>query len=117
MMRRLLILFLISSAQFTLAQQSSFLPEKLMEAINSEYDELNPVLSPDGLTLYFVRSNHPENKYGEFDSQDIWFSQFQNGAWIPAKRLSELNIGRYSAVLSAYDDGKTLLLNGVYNKN
>jgi outer membrane protein OmpA-like peptidoglycan-associated protein len=97
-------------------ESSSFIPQNVGPGINSTYDEFNPVLSPDGNTLYFVRANHPENKYGEFDSQDIWYSEFVNGAWAPAQRIPDLNIGRYNAILSITDD-YTLLLNGIYNKN
>ncbi|MEQ8425575.1 MAG: OmpA family protein, partial [Cyclobacteriaceae bacterium] len=35
--------------------------ERLDESVNSDFSELNPLLSPDGKTLYFSRKNHPEN--------------------------------------------------------
>ena len=111
------ILFLVVGLNLKAQPQtSSFVPQNLGSEINSEYDELNPVVSPDGKTIYFVRSNHPENKYGEFDSQDIWCSELINGSWTRAQRIPELNIGRYNAILSLTDEGKTVLLNGVYNK-
>jgi outer membrane protein OmpA-like peptidoglycan-associated protein len=117
MVKSLLVLVLLSvAANGWTQEQSAFLPQNLGQSINSTYDELNPVISPDGKTLYFVRANHWENTYGSFDSQDIWFSELQNGNWTPAKRISELNIGRYNAVLSVTHDGKTVLINGVYNK-
>jgi outer membrane protein OmpA-like peptidoglycan-associated protein len=108
-----ILLFAVVAPSF--CQTSSFLPKNLGPGINSDYDELNPVISADGKTIYFIRSNHPENTYGAFDSQDIWYSELRNGAWSPAKRLTELNIGRYNAVLDISDDGKVLLLNGVFN--
>jgi outer membrane protein OmpA-like peptidoglycan-associated protein len=109
-----LILFCASSL---IAQEgNSFKPKNLGIGVNSSYDEFNPVLSPDGKTLYFVRANHPENKYGAFDSQDIWYSEWLDSTWTTATRLKELNIGRYNAVLSVLDEGNTLLLNGVFNK-
>lgn len=99
------------------AQQSAFVPSRLGDGINTEYDEINPVMSPDNRTLYFVRVNHPENTYGASDSQDIWMSTRKpDGAWSPAVRVSELNIGRYNAILSLSADGTTALLNGIYNK-
>ena len=31
------------------------------KAVNSEFDEQNPVISPDYGTLFFTRANHPSN--------------------------------------------------------
>ncbi|MDD2198033.1 MAG: hypothetical protein PHE03_11820, partial [Bacteroidales bacterium] len=75
--------------------QTSFEPQNL-GAINSEYSEINPVISRDGETLFFCRVNHPENRLGEENSQDIWFSTLQDdGTWGKAIRLSnEVNLGR-----------------------
>lgn len=98
--------------------QTSFEPQNLGEAINSEYSEINPVISSDGKTLFFCRVNHPENGLGEGNSQDIWFSTLQDdGTWSQAIRLSNgVNIGRYNAILSALEDGKSYLILGHYNK-
>ena len=60
-----------------------FKPEKLSDEINSSYDEINPVVSGGGDTLYFTRVNHPDNRYGMTDSQDIWYSyKDDNGNWV-----------------------------------
>ncbi len=98
--------------------QDPFYPRNLGEAINSIYSEIKPVLTPDGNTLYFVRVDHPGNKFGEMGSQDVWFStRSEDGSWIEAQRMpDEINIGRYNSVLSVTDQGKTLLINGTYNK-
>lgn len=101
---------------FVTAQQSSFLPQNLGPTVNSEYDEINPVISPDGKTLYFVRVNHPENEYGAFDSQDIWYSELRDGKWTNAKRDLDLNIARYNSVVAIIDGGQTIIVNGVFNK-
>lgn len=95
----------------------SFIPENLGPHINSTYDDINPVISPDGKTLFFVRVNHPENTYGFENSEDIWYSELQpDGSWSEAQRIPSLNIGRYNSVLSISADGSTLLLNGIYNR-
>ncbi len=108
---------LIISLQF-LYGQSSFLPNNLGESVNSTYNEINPVLSPDGKTIYFVRVNHPENTFGAIDSEDIWFSTLQaDGTWSTAQRDLTLNVGRYNGVLSLSPDGNTAVINGVYNKS
>lgn len=104
-------------AHATLAQQA-YAPEKLSASVNSPYPEINPMLSPDGNTLYFVRANHPENTFGTQDTQDIWYSERQHdGNWTEAKRMPDhLNKNRYNAVFGVYNQGNTLLLDGRYNR-
>ncbi|MFD1816117.1 Outer membrane protein OmpA [Pseudarcicella hirudinis] len=101
--------------------QAQNVPESLGSAINSEYSELNPVMSPDGKILYFGRKNHPQNKYGITGteqiagSQDIWFSENISGAWTTARRMPEtLNRDQYNTILSISPDGQTMLLKGAY---
>ena len=96
-------------------------PENLGSAVNSEFSELNPVISPDGRTLYFGRKNHPANRYGVkgsetiSGSQDIWFSEKVGDTWSSARRLSEvLNRDQYNTILSISTDGQTILLKGAY---
>jgi outer membrane protein OmpA-like peptidoglycan-associated protein/Tol biopolymer transport system component/ribosomal protein L18E len=110
-----LVSFLLLTNRVT--GQSSFLPKNLGPSINSTYDDINPVISPDEKTLFFVRVNHPENTFGPRDSEDIWFcNRINDSTWTPASRIPHLNIGRYNAVLSVAADGQSILLNGVYNK-
>lgn len=99
--------------------QTSFEPQNLGKNVNSEYAEINPVLSRDGSTLFFSRVNHPSNRFGDSDSQDIWFSTLQaDGTWGQAERLpNSVNIGQYNAILSALDDGKSYLILGRFNKS
>lgn len=97
--------------------KSLFLPHNLGPNVNKEdCAEINPVISPDGKTLYFTRLDDPENTYGHYETHDIWYSELQaDGTWGKAKRMADnINIGRYNAVLSISADGKTLLLNGKY---
>ena len=115
-MRKLLFFFLISIS--LLAQKA---PENLGSAVNSEYSELNPVISPDGRTLYFGRKSHPSNRYGVkgsetiSGSQDIWFSEKVGDTWSSARRISEvLNRDQYNTILSISPDGQTILLKGAY---
>lgn len=62
--------------------------EALDKNVNSEYSELNPLLSPDGKTLYFSRRNHPENVGGVADKEDIWYSELDSaGHWQLAKNM------------------------------
>lgn len=107
----------ISLLIFEIAHSQSLLPQNLGPQINTEYSEINPVLSTDGKTLFFTRINHPENTFGAYDSEDIWYSVLKpNGEWTTASRLPTLNIWRYNSVLSISRDGNTLLINGIFNK-
>ncbi|MDI9879029.1 OmpA family protein [Flectobacillus longus] len=112
------IVLLCMPSAFLMAQNK---PENLGTAINTEYSELGPVMSPDGKTLYFGRKNHPQNKYGIngseqiAGSQDIWFAENTMGAWTPARRMSEnLNRDQYNSILSISPDGQTILIKGAY---
>ncbi len=115
-MRKLLFFLLIS--EFLLAQK---VPENLGSAVNSEYAELNPVIAPDGKTLYFGRKSHPANRFSIkgsetiSGSQDIWFSEKVGDTWSTARRLSDvLNRDQYNTILSISPDGQTILLKGAY---
>ncbi len=67
---------------------SGIVIEALDKNVNSEYSELNPVLSPDGKTMYFSRKNHPGNIGGVNDKEDIWYSELDSaGKWQIAKNM------------------------------
>jgi OmpA-OmpF porin, OOP family len=62
--------------------------EPLDNMVNTNYSELNPLLSPDGKTLYFSRRNHPQNIGGVADKEDIWYSELgEDGKWQLAKNM------------------------------
>jgi outer membrane protein OmpA-like peptidoglycan-associated protein/Tol biopolymer transport system component len=89
--------------------------EHLDKNVNSSYNELNPLLSPDGKTLYFSRRNHPENVGGVNDKEDIWYSELgQDGKWTLARNMGRQFNNEYpnfiNAVSSATPDGKSVLL-------
>jgi len=95
-----------------LAQSSD---QTLFSHVNSEYDELNPVVSPDGKLLFFTIANHPQNIGGKKDPGDIWFSVFTDGQWTtPAHGGSLLNDKAYNAVAGFSADGSQLFLLGHY---
>lgn len=89
--------------------------ERLDEKVNSDYSELNPMLSPDGKTLYFSRRNHPENIGGVNDKEDIWYSELgTDGKWSLAENMGPQFNNEHpnfiNAVSSATPDGKSVLL-------
>ena len=54
----LFILFFALSPVWITAQE--FVIEKLSNKINSEYDEISPVIDVEGKTLFFTRVGYPE---------------------------------------------------------
>ncbi|MCE7862122.1 MAG: OmpA family protein [Bacteroidetes bacterium CHB5] len=88
--------------------------ERLDTNVNSDYSEYNPLLSPDGKTLYFSRKNHPENAGGISDKEDIWYSELgADGKWTLAKNMgSQFNNNQPNFVntVSATPDGKSVIL-------
>lgn len=93
--------------------------ENLGANVNSAYDELNLVFSPDGKTLYFTRSRHPENIAGRDDPGDIWVSeQDENGQWAKAVNAGKVFNNRfYNAVIGFSPDGNTIYLTHHYAKS
>ena len=94
---------------------SGILIEALDKNINSEYDELNPLLSPDGKTLYFSRRNHPENVGGVNDKEDIWYSELDaSGQWQLARNMGTKfnNAGPnfVNTIQSTTPDGKSAIM-------
>lgn len=89
--------------------------EKLDVSVNSEFSELNPLLSPDGKTLYFSRRNHPQNMGGVNDKEDIWYSELgADGKWSIAQNMgskfNNSNPNFVNAVSAATPDGKSVVL-------
>ena len=111
----IILFFLLNSG---LTGQDLFVPENISNLFGSESADINPVLSVDGKTLFFSRINHPENRHGDKDSQDIWYlSLREDGTWSSPQRLPDnVNIGRYNAILAALEDGRSYLILGQYNK-
>jgi OmpA-OmpF porin, OOP family len=92
------------------------LDEKAFSLVNSSYDEQNPILTPDGSTLFFTISNHPKNIGGKKDPGDIWFSRLDGNRWsAPVHAGKLINDGAYNAVAGVSSDGKQLFLHGHYD--
>ncbi|HRJ29338.1 MAG TPA: OmpA family protein [Cyclobacteriaceae bacterium] len=94
---------------------SGIVIEQLDENVNSEFSELNPILSPDGKTLYFSRRNHPGNMGGVNDKEDIWYSELgEDGKWQLAKNMGPQFNNAYpnfvNSINSMTPDGRTALM-------
>jgi OmpA-OmpF porin, OOP family len=103
---------------------SGIVIEALDKNVNSDYSELNPLLSPDGKTLYFSRRNHPQNIGGVKDKEDIWYSELDSsGHWMMAKNMGPKfnNEGPnfVNTIQSVTPDGRSaiMLLGNKYQPN
>lgn len=90
-------------------------PRNLGRGVNSVYDDLKPIISPDGLTLYFCRKDSPDNIGGS--GEDIWVSvRSANGSWGDATNIGDvLNNRANNSVCSITPDGNTMLLVDAYS--
>ena len=99
---------------------SGILIEVLDNTVNTEYKELNPLLSPDGKTLYFSRQNHPQNIGGVKDKEDIWYSELDSaGRWQLARNLGALNNDGpnfVNTIKAVTPDGKSAIMVLLGNK-
>jgi outer membrane protein OmpA-like peptidoglycan-associated protein len=104
-------------AVFTSFLAKSQTLEQLGSAINTEFNELNPIISPDDKTLYFVRVSHPSNSFGTKGSQDVWYSEKRDdGNWTIARRMpNTINKYQYNDLFSITPDGNKILISGVYH--
>lgn len=92
--------------------------EKLGTEVNSKFDELCPVISADGKTLYFTRDFHPGNQ-GKEKNQDVWVARIRpDGSFSPAANIgSPINNHSDNALTSVTPDGQTVMLLNVYQPN
>ncbi len=102
---------------------NDYVPVALDTNINSKYNELRPLISPDAKTLFFSRQNHPDNTGGVRDDEDIWYSEKDSitGNWLQAKNIGRpLNNKGPNFISSISSDGNAMLLllgNAYYSKN
>jgi OmpA-OmpF porin, OOP family len=78
--------------------------------VNSEFEEVRPMISGDGNHLFFSRRNHPGNFMKKKDAQDIWISTLQtDGKWGPATNPgSPINGLTADAICSVNADGSEI---------
>lgn len=115
-MKQTFFLFFCLSLSNLFAQEISPRYElvKLSDNVNSRYNEVSPVVSPDGKSLYFFVANHPENTFGKEGSQDIWVSSLDDkGQWTKATHLgAPFNQNRFNQVFNFLPDGSLFVRGG-----
>jgi len=103
--------FKINLAASTLTHEK----ENLGKAINSPYEEIMPVISADGNTLYISVEDDPHNTKTP-DKSDIWYATRKpDGTWTPRKNVGfPLSTVEHDFVINAPPDNNTLFINGEY---
>jgi outer membrane protein OmpA-like peptidoglycan-associated protein len=91
-------------------------PESLGPLVNSRYDDMLPIISPDGKELYFGRKFSPEN-VGELHLDDIYASERRDdGSWSKSVNIgSPLNNAYPNYVCAVSPDNRQLVLANEYN--
>ena len=113
--RRVFILFFLIG--FSISSQGQQINSSdlagLVKNVNSRYNEFNPVLSPDGLKLYFTRANDSLNIGGPGDKGDIWVSGLSgDGVWLKPENIGRpVNDDLKNYILGFSPDGKIMFLN------
>ena len=111
------LMFLALLSVKATAQQIEFSePVRLNSTINSEGEELMPLLTPDGSKLYFTRAFHPENVGGAYAGMDIWVSGLDEAnQWdTPANALGPLNNKDNNSIIGLKADNKVVYLINTY---
>ena len=107
----LAISFLFSTAQEEIITYGE--ASQLPTSINSTQDDIMPLVSSDGQTLFFVRDEGEETKTG----QNIFRSTKTKNDWSEATiKTSHLNNKQNNAVVGISKDGNTLYLVDAYKK-
>ncbi|MGF7216000.1 outer membrane protein OmpA-like peptidoglycan-associated protein [Spirosoma lacussanchae] len=97
--------------------------ENLGKTVNSPGQEVAPVISPDGRTLYFTRGLNKAN-IGGAEHQDVWYSTLASASggnpasWNEAINMgSPINNAGDNAISGMAPDGRTAYLINVYQPN
>ena len=93
--------------------------EKLPEYISDKtFSERNPVISADGKTLYFLRSECNLNIGDDPSKCDAWITELINGKWAQPENIGRpINNENHNFVVSVSPDNNSLLVANKYKEN
>lgn len=90
-------------------------PEPLPFNVNSDAQEVLPLLSHDGKALYFSRSLYDQNVGGTYSGHDIWESERTSSGWTRAINSKDrLNTRGNDALIGINRGGNTIYLMRTY---
>ena len=95
-----------------------FLKENLGENVNSKAEELAPIISADGQTLYLTVESD-KNNIGKEDTQDIWYSTLNpDSTWSRRVNIKKpLNNESNNSVVYCSPDNNSLVVINRYDKS
>jgi hypothetical protein len=97
----------------SLGQEWDYGPmRKLPPTISSQYEDILPLQSPDGKTLFFSRAASPENVGGKFAGVDIWISAYDETLkdWSKPQNEKMFNDRGSNAVIGINEKGDEIYL-------
>jgi len=112
------ISFFLLAPMAAIAQDLEFSEPEPIDIINSDAEELSPLVSQDGNTLYFVRGFHESNVGGRLGGVDIWSTKKDSlGSWQePNNKVNNWNNRGNNAVIGIREDNKLVYLLNGYHK-
>lgn len=116
----ILLIALLTGAGISLhAQQLRFEPPaKIPGEINTAAEESAPLLSPDGTSLFFVRTLHKKNTGGQYAGQDIWMALKDGETYHHVSNsFPAFNTEGNNAILGLSRDGQSAYLMNIYTDN
>ena len=85
---------------------------------NSYADEQNPLLSPDGNTLYFIRAHHSLNVGKKMDLGDIWYSSYDSvSGWTKPVNMGYLLNNQYHNGVIGFGLKNEMYLYNIYESD
>ncbi|HEX6226228.1 MAG TPA: hypothetical protein VFZ52_17535 [Chryseolinea sp.] len=112
-MVRIFALLFCTVSIVSLGQELDYGPmRKLPNSISSPYEDILPLQSPDGKTLFFSRAASPENVGGKFAGVDIWISQYDEALkeWGKPQNEKTFNDRGSNAVIGVSESGDEIYM-------
>lgn len=85
-------------------------------SVNTNVDEINPVISADGTELYYTHSNHVGEDVSLYED-NIYRTYLFGGNWTNGKSLgAPVNTDAFNDIVSVLPDGNEIIVKGQYDK-